>query len=281
MEMTASGRFWLCPVCHRHVPSRNDKCQCGFDRTTVNVRMPEVAAKAEADPAARSGGTGSSSGLWIVAGIAVAVGAGIWVWSASQENARQNAELRERLAQRQADREKARQDPQVIFVPQVAPQQPIPEATADATLSPAVEVIPPPAQALTRLDGATVLVDAVSPPSQPSDNSREFRAQQEMFWREKEITANARLASAASAYIGAVCKEKLGGIPLADSKTYNQYRNDYVQAIAEAEALLEGARQAGAGWISIRNDFPPPLAPDVIPSAASPGQLSPYNCGSH
>lgn len=40
----ATGRFWLCPVCRKHVPSRADKCQCGFDRTTVKVAMREVGA---------------------------------------------------------------------------------------------------------------------------------------------------------------------------------------------------------------------------------------------
>ena len=39
-----TGRFWLCLECRRHVTVRSDKCICGFDRTTVPVRMREVSA---------------------------------------------------------------------------------------------------------------------------------------------------------------------------------------------------------------------------------------------
>lgn len=41
-----TGRFWICPECKRHVPTRKDACHCGFDRTQVPVRMREVSAQA-------------------------------------------------------------------------------------------------------------------------------------------------------------------------------------------------------------------------------------------
>src|SRR5687767_13847512 len=130
MDTTASGRFWLCPVCRKHVPSRNDKCQCGFDRTTVNVPMREAAV-----PSSGSGAQeviiseGGSSLPWLV-GLAVAVAASLWLWKAGQESQRANAELRDRTAQRVADRERAQfqaqlppQQPQVIVVPQTTEQR--------------------------------------------------------------------------------------------------------------------------------------------------------------
>lgn len=32
---SATGRFWLCPECGKHVPDRRASCVCGFDGTTV------------------------------------------------------------------------------------------------------------------------------------------------------------------------------------------------------------------------------------------------------
>src|SRR5574341_205526 len=42
---SASGRFWLCPQCNRHVPTRQDTCRCGGTR-------PEEAAASAASTAA-------------------------------------------------------------------------------------------------------------------------------------------------------------------------------------------------------------------------------------
>ena len=45
-----TGRFWICPECKRHVPDRKDACLCGFDRTTVPVKMREVSAREPTAP---------------------------------------------------------------------------------------------------------------------------------------------------------------------------------------------------------------------------------------
>ena len=41
----ATGRFWLCPQCRKHVPTRSNTCHCGFERTTDPVRMREVSSQ--------------------------------------------------------------------------------------------------------------------------------------------------------------------------------------------------------------------------------------------
>lgn len=44
-----TSRSWPCPECGLQVAVRNNKCGCGFDRTTVPIRMPEV--RVEVHPA--------------------------------------------------------------------------------------------------------------------------------------------------------------------------------------------------------------------------------------
>jgi hypothetical protein len=280
MNSSATGRFWICPVCARHVPGRVNNCQCGFDRSTVNVAMREAMPSRPATAVPVTDSPGRYSPFMWLAALALAVAAVAWLWKASQENDRANAELRERVAQKQAereqkqaDRERSPQQPQVIFVPQ--PQGPQPTPSPGTAHDPHAEVTP------VRSDPAAAPMVVLQQP-QP-DMGDQLRSQQEMYWRERAMQLELRLAGAASAYITALCKEQLAGIPVAGSGTYNQYRNEYVQAIAEADSLGDLARRAGAsaGWVRIRGDFPAPLPRDVLPSVASSNQLSAFNCASH
>ena len=49
-----TGRFWSCPECNRHVPSRNSACMCGFDKTKIPVQMREVSSRRADPPRERS-----------------------------------------------------------------------------------------------------------------------------------------------------------------------------------------------------------------------------------
>jgi hypothetical protein len=265
LDTTASGRFWLCPVCRKHVPSRNDKCQCGFDRSTVNVAMREAALPSIQSRSEAGAAEGGSSLPWLV-GLALAVVASLWLWKAGKDSERANAELRDRTAQRLASQEQAQQTPQVIFVPQPAREE--------GSTTPDAPPIDPHAGAYAALQEAARDRLAVPPPQvmvvQPTgtgtgtgDVDRNMRAQQEMFWRDKAMRAESQLASTAAAYISAVCKEKLGGVPIAGGGTYNEYRNQYVRALAEAESMKESARTgmfrlAGFRYErTIRHPWPP------------------------
>ncbi len=73
---TASGRFWQCPKCHRHVPDRQDGCRCGYGRTADADRPSTAHGTRTAAPDAARQRTGFRS---IVAGQAVVLVLGIAV----------------------------------------------------------------------------------------------------------------------------------------------------------------------------------------------------------
>ena len=284
VDTTASGRFWLCPVCRKHVASRNDKCQCGFDRTTVNVLMQEAMTPSATRIQTLERDEPRSNLPWVV-GLVVALAASLWLWKAGKDSDRANAELRERTAQRMADRDSSQQQqqmPQFVLVPQPTRGQeaaaPPPEPSTDLYAPPAA---PDNSHRSAQIPEQAPSMVVVQP--QNTDMAANMRAQQEMFWREKAMRAEAGLVSAAAAYVSAVCKEKLGGVPLAGSGTYNDFRNQYVRALADVESLQDSARRGNVppGWVSMRSNFPPPLPIDVMPNTANSVYLAAYDCGTH
>ena len=66
-EVDVAARFWICPKCRRHVPSRTAACWCGFDRSRSAYHVTEVSLGAPVEP-----GDGQER-LWSVIGIALAV----------------------------------------------------------------------------------------------------------------------------------------------------------------------------------------------------------------
>ena len=109
----------------------------------------------------------------------------------------------------------------------------------------------------------------------------EQRRRDEMAWREKAMRVEARIAAAYSSYVSALCREKIGGVPMVGSeRTYSQARADFVAALSGANILSETARVAGIprGWVSVSANYPDPLPVDVVPSTASNNMLAGYRC---
>ena len=254
----ATGRFWLCPVCQKHVPGRADKCQCGFDRTTVKVAMrevssPRVSTRYEAQ--LENPSRGGASSLAIVLGVALSAGIGVWFYNAAQENSRANAELRERTAQKQADHERAQQQaaqqqatqPSVVFVPQAQREGVSAERVADqrAGASGAIaatgrEQMPAPAAPLQ----APGYVTRDQPPQQePQDPTKS-----EPYWRQRLFQSRERIRNA---YDQCILQFSQGGFGDFGTTQYAREQGGLISALSSQFELEEDARKAGApsGWV--------------------------------
>jgi len=114
-DSSATGRFWLCPQCQRHVPIRTDVCQCGLDRTKLPVRVREVGGLRPAPEKPRGSGG-------LVAALAVVLACGALLYLGvrgfmTQEGGGPQGFRKLRLRG---------QDPQVVYVP-------VPVASSEAT----------------------------------------------------------------------------------------------------------------------------------------------------
>lgn len=108
---TTTGSFWRCPSCTKHVPSRQDACRCGFDRTKSAAITSEVQVvptpEVEGD---RSRGVGQLAGRTAIAVVLLACC--YWAYRAwsSPPTSPANSELARRI---RAARERWESGPQV------------------------------------------------------------------------------------------------------------------------------------------------------------------------
>jgi len=247
----SNGRFWLCPQCRRHVPFRKNACACGFDRTTSQVEVHEVAVHApESQPRQRS----AFATLSVVALSAVLVG---WI-------------ARDRLPERPA-KARASNRPSAAASPVAAPEPVSVEvakpsdAETPASRSPHSSLPAAVAQAPVARVETAQQVEA-SPRVEPRDErpggeADVTRSQREAEWRTRAAELIAQLRSAHAAYRAQLCAEARGGIAV--STTVDNARA-YVSARTQAQALEESARLAGVppGWARIPwSEFPPPEDP--------------------
>ena len=245
LDTTASGRFWLCPVCRRHAPSRTDQCQCGFDRTTVNIAVPNRMAT----PLSRPGDSTHSAHYWppwLVGGVGLLLAFGIasWLWDATQRNERANAELRARMTERQ-DQQAANAASQIVYVPQA------PTGTAETpTTTARFEPIPAPGAAAQQVIRIEVPQQQARPPAAAAQAPMEFvdPMKTEGYWQQRLVQSRDRVRAA---YEMCVSQWGQGGIGDVGWTTYASASASLVTAVAAQQQLEDDARKAGAspGWV--------------------------------
>jgi hypothetical protein len=227
----ATGRFWICPQCHKHVPMRIDACACGFDRTTVPVKMREAQVGHREAEVPSSGGGFKSFALGALCMGLLAVGFLAW----NRQPAPDSQPAR-RFVWEQPPQVVQNQPPQVVIV---QPSQPptLAEATAGGGGQPPQQVI--------RIE-VPQSGDAHHSLPTPPANTAELDAQRqaaETQWLMQRGQVEARLKSAFVAFQQALCREMSGGVPLTQgAKNFDDYRNDYVSAKFQAAAFVESAR---------------------------------------
>lgn len=248
-----TGRFWICPECRRHVPARKDACLCGFDRTSVPVRMREVSTTPT--PQRREGRSVLST-AWpfvVIAGLVAYIAYG-------RLSGGTPAPTPSRPAVAEEPTPIPLSDEVVAALDEASAATSAPQPAAP----PSSDANPPPAPA------PPVIRIEVPPPQatqqqQPQVDAQDLNRQEELMLRQEELrwktqfsTLIARAHAAKAAYRNQICQEARGGIPLS---TTRDRRSEYLAALAELEALENAARAAGvpAGWYRVSwSDFPPP-----------------------
>ena len=145
-QSTSTGSFWRCPSCQKHVPSRQDTCRCGFQRSQAPKLAHEVRVGASAQASNKS--ERSAPSLGGIAGATVMVllliGTGYWGYrsfNAPPPPAPEDSELARKIRDARAKS----QQPQVVYVPVPAPSQPM-RAPAEQARQPLAPVAQPAAQ---------------------------------------------------------------------------------------------------------------------------------------
>jgi hypothetical protein len=109
-----TGRYWLCPQCRKHVPSRQDVCSCGFDRGRVGLKMREVTVGATRAPEEPRSKLGLVLGILAVPACGALLYLGIARWNAPAIQAEAPGTRRLRTS---APEPPTQQVPRVVYVP--------------------------------------------------------------------------------------------------------------------------------------------------------------------
>lgn len=260
-DTSASGRFWICPQCKRHVPQRIDACRCGYAKAGEAQPIDAEVVEGAAEPSRAVVHTADSqrSQVVVVPGAQPPVKKLQIVLNA--QNAGWIAAIGLAAFVVFGRSGSAPPPPTVVVV--TMPAAPQPQAVAEAPIAdptpvaptdpfgsaPVESVLEPPAAA----QWAAPPVPAQSPA--PPDATAPDR-QQELHWQMERMKVVAQLRSAVAGYQSQICAELRGGIAISNTR---DARGDYVSARAAAEAFEDSGRVAGvpAGWVRIEwNEFP-------------------------
>lgn len=250
-----TGRFWLCPECKRHVPSRRDACLCGFDRTTVPVRMREVTSRpASNTPPERS----FISVVWPYVVIAGLLGFITYqnVGSPQPVPTPEHSAMTSTVPSSTAELTDSVAPTPVLYIRDAPAREVVDLPTPDPTAPPPQVIrIEVPAQTANQPLAAPATV-----PSGPSED--ELRAEEdrrrEVQWQMDTSRIISQLRASMAAYRAQLCNELRSGIPISNTR---DTRTEYLAARFAAVAHEENARIAGArpGWVRIPwSEFPEP-----------------------
>jgi hypothetical protein len=113
-NQAATGRFWLCPQCRKHVSTRSATCQCGFDRSASSAGVQEVKL-GQSPEYDEPKGASFVRRLAIVAVCIALAFVGVWRWNQPESAPRK---LRFKTS------------PQVVYVPVPVVESPSPQKSA-------------------------------------------------------------------------------------------------------------------------------------------------------
>ena len=251
-DSSLAGRFWLCPVCRKHVSVRIDRCVCGFDRTTAPAKVHELSLRS-AGPDPASLGRSFLSAAWpflVIAGLA-----GYIAYERLPQYDRStvlasdgSTGLRPAESAGVGDR---RSDP-------VAPVEvmPIAQPTPAHTQVVRIEVSTPAAPARALAQAPTPQAPAASGPGAEERQAAAAERQEQLQWQKETARIVGELRTTVAAYRAQLCSEQKSRIPISNTR---DTRTEYVAARNAAIAHEESGRLAGAlpGWVRIPwDEFP-------------------------
>jgi hypothetical protein len=158
-QSTSTGSFWRCPSCQKAVPSRQETCRCGFERS----QAPKLAHEVRVGAAARAVGKPERTRPQLrgILGAFVTVvllgGSGYWAyrsWKAPAPPAPEDSELARKIREGREARAK-QQQPQIVYIPVPGSKQPQQPAGSVPVAAPSgVPVQPSPPSSMSQGDSA-------------------------------------------------------------------------------------------------------------------------------
>ena len=263
-----TGRFWLCPECSRHVPARSNACTCGFDKTTLPVRMRGVDIPGRPSPPTRERSfLRTVLPLAVIAVLVAFIGYDKLGWGT-------------------APSEEASEETPPTATP--APIQAVPMSTVTINDEWASRTAPPSAvqqaPAIYQPPATQDRVIRVEVPEQarPAEQIRPAleRAapidpmKTEGYWKQRLYQSRERIRSA---YEHCRHQAGLGGIGDFGRTSWAQARAVLIAAIESQEQLEEDARRAGAlpGWVRFDWRVYPKIGVSEGNEAIFPGDAHP------
>jgi len=245
-----TGRFWVCPECRKHVPSRQDACRCGFDRTKVPIQIRDVPAREEPRAAAERSFFG---GAWSLLVIGALVG---WI-------------AYDRLGRPQPPHAPSKPPLEVPTpAPEAAaaqPAQPPPFIVIERREVPAAPVPDPRPVSQSQTPPEFVRVE-VRPPAAaaPVDNAPQDPMKSEPYWKRRMFESRERVRNA---YDQCMNQFALGGVGDVGATNYAGVRGSLVSALVAQGQLEEDARKEGVppGWVRFDYSGYPKVWLDAAP----------------